>query len=139
MVYLNITLSNKSLPPFWQLSVGKAAGRGMNSEKLLQAVCAGDAVFIPGTTGMTKCKKGSQTWKVSILRFYLKLWGVACFDITFCCIVFVDIFESGLLIHLDFVHFVPPVGHGVRAKYGEADDRFDAKLISSAGSVLLKG
>lgn len=40
MVYLNITLSNKPLPPFWQLSVGKAAGRGMNSEKLLQAVCA---------------------------------------------------------------------------------------------------
>lgn len=48
------------------------------------------------------------------------------------CIVFVHIFESGLRIHMDFV---PPVGHGVRAKYGEADDRFDAKLISSAGSV----
>lgn len=52
--------------------------------------------------------------------------------ISFLCIVFVHIFESGLRIHMDFV---PPVGHGVRAKYGEADDRFDAKLISSAGSV----
>lgn len=58
--------------------------------------------------------------------------------ISFLCIVFVHIFESGLLIYLDFVHFVPPVGHGVRAKYGEADDRFDAKLISSAGSVLTR-